>query len=171
LGTLWGTCHEWELFATIPRTPTQKKKKKRKVKSRLCTPNTTWKKKTPPPPYPQDRKGRTLRSMTRLLIGCMEILFLKLATILFWLGPTALLKNTQSILGNLFFWGTYFCFVLISLGCLTSSTFFSAMSYFDWPIAKKIKKLWRLPQNRRFYWKMKCVPQWALIELWTSTLV
>jgi hypothetical protein len=63
LGTLWGTCHEWELFALIPPNPNYIPK-----------------------------------------IGCHY----------FWLGPIALLKNTQSILGNLFFWGTYFCFILIS---------------------------------------------------------
>ncbi len=37
-----------------------------------------------PPPYPQEKR-EALHSMTRLLIGCMEILFLKLgATILAW---------------------------------------------------------------------------------------
>ncbi len=39
---------------------------------------------------------------------------------------------------------------------------FFAMSYFDWPITKKIKKLklgW-FPQNRRFYCKMECLPLW-----------
>jgi ABC-type antimicrobial peptide transport system permease subunit len=51
--------------------------------------------------------------MTQLLIRCMEIIFLKLVAIIFGL-----------ILGNLFFWGTYFCFILISWGCLTSPTFF-----------------------------------------------
>jgi len=28
------------------------------------------------------------------------------------------------------------------------------------PIKKKKLKLWRLPQNRRFYGKMKCLPLW-----------
>jgi hypothetical protein len=37
-----------------------------------------------------------------------------------------------------------------------------AMSQFDWPIAKKKRlKLWRLPQNRRFYGKMECLPPLA----------
>jgi hypothetical protein len=50
---------------------------------------------------------------------------------------------------------TYFCFILISWGCLTSPIFlffyFFAMSQFDWPIRKKKEKkkkkklkLWRL---------------------------
>jgi hypothetical protein len=34
------------------------------------------------------------------------------------------------------------------------------MSQFDWPIPKKKLKLWRLPQNRRFYGKMECLPLW-----------
>jgi len=36
------------------------------------------------------------------------------------------------------------------------------MSQFDWPIAKKKLKLWRLPQNRRFYGKMECVSVWPI---------
>jgi hypothetical protein len=61
------------------------------------------------------------------------------------------------------------CSVLISWGCLTSSTFFSffAMSQFDWPITtkknqKKKKKVETMEayQNRRFYGKMKCLPLW-----------
>jgi hypothetical protein len=34
------------------------------------------------------------------------------------------------------------------------------MSQFDWPIPKIKLKLWRLPQNRRFYGKMECLPPW-----------
>ncbi len=44
--------------------------------------------------YPQEQKGRTLHSMRRLLIGCMEILILKLAATTFALGLIALPKNT-----------------------------------------------------------------------------
>jgi hypothetical protein len=36
------------------------------------------------PNHPQDKKGRPFRSMTHL-IGCMEILFVKLATTIFGL--------------------------------------------------------------------------------------
>jgi hypothetical protein len=34
------------------------------------------------------------------------------------------------------------------------------MSQFDWPIPKIKLKVWRLPQNRRFYGKMECLPPW-----------
>jgi len=47
----------------------------------------------------------------------------------------------------------------ISWGCLTSPTFFSAMSQFDWPIAKKVETM-EAPQNRRFHGKMECLPLW-----------
>ncbi len=41
------------------------------------------------------------------------------------------------------------------------------MSQFDWPIAKKKRlKLWRLPQNRRFYGKMECLPPLAHLNRW-----
>jgi hypothetical protein len=43
----------------------------------LSTPNTTWEKRPQSPPT--RKKGRPLHSMTQLRIGCMEILFLKLA--------------------------------------------------------------------------------------------
>jgi hypothetical protein len=80
----------------IPRTHTQKKKKKLHEKSivhfqlesegyTLHTKHNFKKKKQHLPPYRQDKKGRTLHSMTRLLISCMEILFLKLAAVIFGL--------------------------------------------------------------------------------------
>jgi len=43
------------------------------------------KKTTPLAPHTQENKGKTLGSMTNLLIGCMKILFLKHATIIFGL--------------------------------------------------------------------------------------
>jgi hypothetical protein len=54
----------------------------------LSTPNTILEKKTPshlsPLTHKKKRKrGRPLHSMTGLLIGCIEILFLKLAAIMF----------------------------------------------------------------------------------------
>jgi hypothetical protein len=36
------------------------------------------------PSHPQENKGGPLHSMTQLLIGCMEIIFLKLASTIFW---------------------------------------------------------------------------------------
>jgi len=59
---------------------------------------------TPPLPHPREKKGRPLHSMTRLLIGCMEILFLKLAATIFWPGLIALPLNTLPIDGWQFFW-------------------------------------------------------------------
>jgi hypothetical protein len=47
--------------------------------------------------------------------------------------------------------------------CDRSPTFFFSppnLSKFDWPIAKISWKLWRLPQNRRFYGKMEGLPLW-----------
>ncbi len=64
------------------------------VDSPLSTPNTTCKKYPLPPPRPPTplystpptrQKGRPLHCMTRLLIGCMEILFLQLAATIFGL--------------------------------------------------------------------------------------
>jgi hypothetical protein len=37
-----------------------------------------------------------------------------------------------------------------------------ATSQFDWLIAKKRLKLWRLPQNRRFYGKMDPIALWPI---------
>jgi hypothetical protein len=56
-----------------------------------------------------------------------------------------------------------FCFILISWGGASQVQlffFFWAMSQFDWPIAKNKLKLWRLPQNRRFYVKLGCLSLW-----------
>ncbi len=63
--------------------------------------------------------------------------------------------------------GTYsFCFILISGGCLTSPTYYYfflfATSQFDWLIAKKQLKLWRLPQNRRLCRKMEHTVLWPI---------
>ncbi len=57
--------------------------------------------------------------------------------------------------------GYLICFILICWGCLTSPTFFFAMSQFDWPIAKK-KKVETMDalQNKRFYGKLECLPRW-----------
>jgi hypothetical protein len=91
---LW--CY-WELFALNPsHAPTQKKLawkvdcplSKWNVNSGQSTPNSkhNWKKKTPPPNHPPERKrGRPLYYMTRFLIGCMEIQFLKQAATIFGL--------------------------------------------------------------------------------------
>jgi hypothetical protein len=50
----------------------------------LSTPNTSWKKKTLST-HPQEENGSPLHLMMCLFIGCMEILFIKLATtILTW---------------------------------------------------------------------------------------
>jgi hypothetical protein len=57
-------------------------------------------KKNPPhpnPPKPTRKNGRLLHSMTQLLIGYMENLFLKLACHYFWPGLIALLKNTLPV--------------------------------------------------------------------------
>ncbi len=50
--------------------------------------------------------------MTRLLIGCMEILFLKLAATIFWPGLIALPLNTLPIDGWQFFGGFRALFLL-----------------------------------------------------------
>jgi hypothetical protein len=57
----------------------------------LSSPNTTWKK-TPFHP-PTRKKGKPLHLIMCLLIGCMEILFIKLVAIIFGLGLIALLKT------------------------------------------------------------------------------
>jgi hypothetical protein len=50
-------------------------------------------KKKPLSTHPQEKKGKPLHFIMCLLIGCMEILFIKLATIIFGLGLIALLKT------------------------------------------------------------------------------
>jgi hypothetical protein len=49
--------------------------------------------------------------------------------------------------------------ILISWGCLTSPTFFLQWIILIGPSKKKLT-LWRLPQNKRFYWKMEYLPLW-----------
>jgi hypothetical protein len=61
----------WELFAW-------------NGKSTLLT-KCNLKKKTSPTEHPQEKKVRPLHSMARLLIGCMKIIFLKLAATIFGL--------------------------------------------------------------------------------------
>jgi hypothetical protein len=58
---------------------------------------TQLEKKHPSPAHLQEKKGRPLHIIMQLLIGCMEILFLKLAANYFWPGLMALPKNTQPI--------------------------------------------------------------------------
>jgi hypothetical protein len=41
-----------------------------------------------------------------------------------------------------------------------SNFYFFSLSQFDWAIAKRKLKLWRLPRNRRFYGKMDCLLLW-----------
>jgi hypothetical protein len=70
------------------------------VGSPHSSPNTTWKKNPRPgPPTRKKQKGRPLHTIMQVLIGCMEILFLKLAANYFWPGLNliALPKNTQPI--------------------------------------------------------------------------
>jgi hypothetical protein len=52
--------------------------------------------------------------------------------------------------------------ILISSGCLTSPTFFFFFcnKIFWLAHCKKKLKLWRPPQNRRFYWKLEYLPLW-----------
>ncbi len=85
-------------FDTLPNKQTKRKRSlhgmstvhcpsgKWTMDSPFSTPNTTWKKHGSPSPHPQGKKvGHLLHSMTWLLIGCMEILFLKLAATIFGL--------------------------------------------------------------------------------------
>ncbi len=82
--------HVRNLGNSLPPPPNGGKKSlhgKWTVDSWLSTPNTTWKKPYPSPPTHKTKKGdlSPLPSMTWLLIGCMEILFLKLAATIFGL--------------------------------------------------------------------------------------
>jgi hypothetical protein len=57
--------------------------------------------------------------------------------------------------------GTFFCFILISWGCLTTSTLFIFLQWANLigPRQKKVETM-EAPQNRRFYEKMECLPLW-----------
>ncbi len=124
--------------------------------------NKEEKQKIPPPHYTPPPKGKNRahhECMMSLLIGCMKFLCSKncLSPFLAWANERG--RNLGKT-GD-----TYFCFILISWGCLTSPTFFLfAMSQFDWPITKnnnnkKIKiETMEAPQIRRFYGKIECLP-------------
>jgi len=91
---------------------------------------------------------------------CDKTLFLKIIWMQYLIQSIYLSHEFPS--SNVFL-GYLFCFISISWGCLTSSTFLLFFFFCNEPIwlahSKKKLKLWRLP-HRRFYGKMECLPLW-----------
>jgi hypothetical protein len=122
LGT-WGTYQNrmgthWELKGNIVGTHWQPGKNEKKI---LPAP------KISSTPLPQNLKGKkqgTTSACLGLPTGCMKFLFPKEFITNFGLDYLISLAKITPPINYCMNWGYLFCFILISLRCLTSPTFF-----------------------------------------------
>jgi hypothetical protein len=131
--------------------------------SPLSTPNTSFKKRPPFPPTHKKKKGRTLHFMKRLLIGCIEILFINefFAMDSFHLCPKNNNNNNKIIFIKLachYFWPG-----LIALPKNTLPTYWVHTSFLGGPIPCIVGFIWkcmpilkRLEMHQRY---IGCVPK------------